>query len=142
MSFRNNGEPTTRLPIDPQTGPVKNFEFSDMNGNYDVEMERRAFESQGIQFINLPVTGALAWSSATFFEYLPTLEKVSESGSPAISHCASGYRSAAYMSAYFAYKQGYCTTWAISQAKRIGFTFDVSSSDAAVVAFFQAVLKC
>ena len=45
VSFRANGEPTTRLPSEPTTGAVKNFEFSDASGNYNVTAEQEAFDN-------------------------------------------------------------------------------------------------
>ena len=74
VSFRANGEPTIRIATDPTAGPIDNNEFSDQNGLYNVSMERAAFEAVGIQFYNLPVTGSAAWTAASFFAYLPTLQ--------------------------------------------------------------------
>lgn len=142
ISFRADGEPTTRLPSDPAQGPVNNYEFSDDHGNYSVEMERKAFEAQGLTFFHLPVTGAASWSVDTFKKYYVTLAEVAKSGVPTIAHCASGYRSAGYIVAFLAYSQKQCTAWALTEARRIGFAFDVSPNDAAVVSFFQTLLKC
>lgn len=36
ISFRANGEPTTRLPNAPQEGPVDNHEFSDLEGKQNL----------------------------------------------------------------------------------------------------------
>jgi hypothetical protein len=40
VSFRANGEATTRIPSDSPTGPVLNFEFSDVTGAYDLAAEK------------------------------------------------------------------------------------------------------
>lgn len=142
VSFRANGEPTTRISTDLTSGPIDNNEFSDQQGYYNVTMERLAFEAAGIKFFNLPVTGSAAWQASTFFSYLPTLEALAKSGAPVLAHCTSGYRSSAYVATYLAYSQGKCTTWAINQASKVGYSFSVSANDAQVVSFMQSVLKC
>jgi len=142
VSFRANGEPTTRIASDLTVGPIENNEFSDSQGVYDVEMERTAFEAVGVQFFNLPVSGSAAWSSSTFFQYLPTLQGLAEKQNPVLAHCTSGYRSSAYVSTYLAFSQGKCTAWALNQAGKVGYSFDVSPNDAQVVSFMQSVLKC
>ena len=141
ISFRNNGEATTRLPSDPTTGPVDNSEFSDANGNYDVEAERAAFEGAGLAFYNLPVTGDTAWSVEQLDSFTAALDEAEARG-PVLAHCTSGYRSAGYVIAYLGRKQQQCVHWALKEARRIGYSFDQDDGDAAVVAFFEEVLKC
>lgn len=142
VSFRANGEATTRLASDNSTGPVENLEFSDENGNYCIEMERQAFESAGISFVNIPVTGNAEWTLEAFQAALPLLESIDKSGVPVLCHCKSGYRSAAYVAAYLGYIQNQCTDWALRQSAHIGFDFSENENDVAVVTFFRQVLQC
>ena len=145
VSLRTNGETTTRLSTDPTTGFVPNEEFSDINGNYNVTKEREAFENVGVHFYNLPVASATAWSSTDNFyhTFVPTMEKiVASSQSPTLLHCASGYRSSGYLVAYLALKRRECSSWALEEAAKIGFSFNENVADQAVVEFFQTVLKC
>jgi protein tyrosine phosphatase (PTP) superfamily phosphohydrolase (DUF442 family) len=140
ISFRNNGESTTHLATDP-TGYADNNEFEDANGYYNVTAEKSAFESVGIHFYNLPVTGSNAWTAALLDQYTPTIEEAVSYG-PVLVHCTVGYRSAAYITAYLARKNGKCTTWALKQSRRVGFSYDQLSSDAKVVQFFEDSLHC
>ena len=140
-SFRANGEATTRLPSDPPSGAVKNFEFSDANGNYNVTAEQVAFEAVGLRFYNLPVTGADAWTSKQLAEFSPVITRAMSNG-PVLVHCASGYRSSGYMTAYLAQQNNQCVSWALQQARRASYSFDVSSADSGVMNFFQECLTC
>lgn len=142
ISLRANGESTTRLSTDPWFGAIPNGEFSDKSGNYDVNMERAAFEAVGVKFYHLPVSGSAMWDASTFFKYLPAFQEANTEFSPILIHCASGYRSSAYVSTYLAYSQGLCTADALQMASKAGYSFDVSKDDASVVAFMESVLKC
>jgi protein tyrosine phosphatase (PTP) superfamily phosphohydrolase (DUF442 family) len=139
ISFRNDGEATLRLASDPTEGSVDNNEFSDVNGNYAVDMERSAFEKAGLDFFNLPVTGESAWTIEQLDEFTATMDAAPK---PILAHCASGYRSSAYVIAYLGRQQKQCTHWALKEARRIGYSFDQSEDDAQVVAFFQEALQC
>jgi uncharacterized protein (TIGR01244 family) len=141
ISFRNNGEGTTRLGTDPTTGPVDNNEFSDENGNYVVAAEQKAFEDAGLMFFNLPVTGSGAWTVEQLDEFTSSLDQAAANG-PVLVHCTSGYRSSGYVIAYLGRQQKQCTHWALQQARRIGYSFDQSEDDASVVAFFEDALQC
>jgi protein tyrosine phosphatase (PTP) superfamily phosphohydrolase (DUF442 family) len=146
ISFRDDGEPTCRIVSDPATGAVNNDEFSDDNGNYNVTAEQLAVTSVGMGFFHLPLTsgGSTTWTAAQFEQYLPVMLEAEARG-PVLAHCASGYRSAAYVLAYLASKSGYCTDWALRQSALIGLVYDgaqQSSTDKQVVAFFQQVLQC
>lgn len=140
ISFRNNGEPTQRTSSDPATGPVDNGEFSDANGNYNVTAEQLAFTAAGVHFVNLPVTGDKAWMAEQLRIYTPQLLEAAARG-PVLAHCTSGYRSSAYVTAFLAQQQGLCTTWALTQARRVGYSFDVSDDDASVMRFYQESLR-
>ena len=142
ISFRNDGEETTRLPgVDSDDGPINNHEFSDANGMYNVTMEKQAFEAFGIKFFNLPVTGEDAWSAATLAAYSPSMAAAAEAG-PVLAHCRVGHRSSAYVVAYLAQQKGLCSPWALQQARRVGFSFDGMNSDASVLQFFADALRC
>ncbi len=146
ISFRDNGEATNRLASDPATGAVANNEFSDANGNYAVATEQAAVTAAGVAFFHLPLTsgGTSTWTAEQFELYLPVLKQAEALG-PVLAHCASGYRSAAYVLAYLTSKSGRCTEWALQQSALIGVVYDSaaqSSTDKQVVAFFQEVLKC
>lgn len=141
ISFRSNGEATVRLSTDPQTGPVPNHEYSDENGLYSVEFEKTSMESVGLKFYNLPVTGSESWSVDTLNSYEPYMDEAASYG-PVLAHCASGYRSSGYVIAYLGRKQKQCTDWALTQARRIGYSFDQNSSDEQVVEFFRQALQC
>ncbi len=140
VSFRANGEPTTRIPSDPPAGGVDNHEFSSLEtGSYVVEKEDLAFSAAGITFLNLPVSGSDAYTVQQFQTYLPSLASLQ---TPVLAHCTSGYRSSAYIVLFVAYQQKKCTSWALHAATALGFSFDVNASDKAVVSFFQEVLEC
>lgn len=141
ISFRSNGEATVRLSTDPATGPVPNHEYSDENGLYSVDFEKTGMESVGLKFYNLPVTGSESWSVDTLNSYEPYMDEAVSYG-PVLAHCASGYRSSGYVIAYLGRKQKKCTDWALTQARRIGYSFDQNSSDEQVVEFFRQALQC
>mmetsp|Transcript_1720 Transcript_1720/g.2697 ORF Transcript_1720/g.2697 Transcript_1720/m.2697 type:complete len:378 (+) Transcript_1720:71-1204(+) len=142
ISFRNDGESTTRLSSDPASGPIENHEFSDANGNYNVTAERIAFESVGLKFYNLPVSGDDAWTAEQLDMYTPTLVDASSYG-PVLVHCTSGYRSSAYLTAYLARESGECIEWALQMARRIGYSFDVDSDkNEMTMDFYHQSLKC
>mmetsp|Transcript_11137 Transcript_11137/g.18190 ORF Transcript_11137/g.18190 Transcript_11137/m.18190 type:complete len:387 (-) Transcript_11137:945-2105(-) len=140
ISFRNNGEATQRTSSDPATGAVDNGEFSDADGNYNVTAEQEAFTAVGVQFLNLPVTGDMAWSAEQLALYTPQMLQAAARG-PVLAHCTSGYRSSAYVTAFLAQQQNLCTTWALTQARRVGYSFDVNEDDAKVMQFYQDGLK-
>jgi protein tyrosine phosphatase (PTP) superfamily phosphohydrolase (DUF442 family) len=141
ISFRGNGEATVRLSSDPSSGPVPNHEYSDANGLYSIDLERKGIEAVGLRFYSLPVTGADSWSVDTLNSYEPVMDEAASYG-PVLAHCASGYRSSGYVIAYLARKQKQCTDWALKETRRIGYSFDQNSSDEQVVAFFQQALQC
>lgn len=145
VSLRVSGEATNRLSTDPTTGFVANEEFSDANGYYSAAMEQAAFEKVGVNFHNVPVASSTAWTSTeTFYKhFVPTmLEITGTAQGPTLVHCASGYRSAAYLTAFLALQGGQCTSWAVQQAKLIGYAFDENSADASVISFYSSVLEC
>lgn len=128
------------MASDP-SGYADNNEFEDSNGLYNVTAEQVAFENVGIHFFNLPVTGSNAWTPEMLDAYIPTIEEAVSYG-PVLVHCTLGYRSSAYITAYLAKVNGQCTAWALQQARRVGFSFDVSPSDYKVVQFYQESLGC
>lgn len=140
INFRTDGEPTNLLPDENMnSGTIPNYEFSDSNGYYNLTLEQETFVNAGLKYYSLPTSG---WTKDTFMSYLPTLEAAEAAGGPILVHCASGYRSAGYILTYMAYKQGLCTNWFLSEATKIGYSYDVSPGDAAVVQFAQSVLGC
>ena len=139
ISFRAANESTTRLASDPTTGKINNHEFGDNLGNYDPNYEGQLLHTNGIDFLNLPVTGADAYTSNQFFSYLDSFKSAK---GPILAHCAAGYRSTAYVIAYLAYESKLCTDWALKESTKIGYSYDINESDQNVVAFFQEVLKC
>ena len=77
VNFRDDGEPTNRLPLsDPTTGPVQNDEFSDSNGNYNATAERLAVEAQGLRYYYLPLTSSATttWTVEQYNLYLPAMK--------------------------------------------------------------------
>jgi len=147
ISFRDNGEATNKLPNESASAAaINNNEFSDVNGLYNVTEEQVLVKRAGIKFYHLPlVSGATStWTVEQYNLYEPVL-KEAEANGPVLSHCASGYRSSAYVLAYLASKTDQCTEWALTQSALIGFVFNStsqSSTDKAVVEFFNQVLKC
>jgi len=139
ISFRAANESTTRLPSDPTSGKINNHEFEDDYGNYDPNYEIQLLNANGIDFLNLPVSGTDAYTSAQFFSYLDSLKNAK---APILTHCAAEYRSAAYVVAYLAYESKLCSDWALKESAKIGYSYDINESDQTVVAFFQEVLKC
>lgn len=166
ISFRTDGEATARLSTEPTTGPVANFEFSDANGLYSVEKERNLVQqsSSNVRHVHLPLDAESAdtWTRATYEAYLPTLLRVQEdtqtqvtlTGKGAILvHCASGYRSAAFVLTFLAEQhnrnhqetESLCSDWVFQQARQVGFVFDnttPTSHDTAVVNFVYDILGC
>jgi protein tyrosine phosphatase (PTP) superfamily phosphohydrolase (DUF442 family) len=147
ISFRDDAEATNRLPSDPVSGAVDNNEFSDGSGNYAVRAEKAAVEEAGLRFFHLPLTSAATntWTVEQYALYAPVLAEAEALG-PVLAHCASGYRSAAYVLAYLAASSQRCSDWALSEARLLGIVYDNPSSqsatDKSVVSFFQQVLKC
>ncbi len=139
ISFRAANESTTRLASDPTTGKINNHEFGDDLGNYDPNYEGQLLNTNGVEFLNLPVSGADAYTSTQFFSYLDSFKSAK---GPILAHCAAGYRSAAYVVAYLAYESKSCTDWALKESAKIGYSYDINESDQTIVAFFQEVLKC
>ncbi len=156
INFRANGEGTNLLPGETYgTGQgVNNDEFSDANGYYNLTAEMEQFASHGILpsdastaaahgggYFSLPVSG---WTVALFESYYPTIHAAvtAAAGSPILTHCASGYRSTGFMLAYEAVENKYCTDWVLTEARKVGLSFDQSSSDAAVINFLHELLSC
>lgn len=140
ISFRDDGEATTRLPTDPRVGSVENGEFSDSKGNYRVADEKAAVESAGMRFFHLPLNGGAAatWTVEQYQKYAPIMVEAEALG-PVLSHCASGYRSAAYVMAYLGTMGGHCADWAVRESSFVGLEF---GADKQVLDFFHQVLKC
>jgi len=69
-----------------------------------------------------------------FFTLLPSLPS---HNTPRYNH-----RSSAYVTGFLAQQQGQCATWALQQARRVGYSFDVKEADASVMQFYQDSLKC
>lgn len=146
ISFRDNGEATSRLPNETSSSYITNYEFSDVSGNYVVADEQLAVESKGIQFLHLPLvsSAAITWTKEEFDLYYPSLQLADKTG-PVLVHCASGYRSSAFTLTYIAYEQKRCSDWVLSHAADIGFIFNnenPTSSDVQVVNFIKEVLNC
>jgi protein tyrosine phosphatase (PTP) superfamily phosphohydrolase (DUF442 family) len=141
ISFRGDGEPTTRLPADPATGAVANWEFSDDSGNWDLEAERAAFSGSGLRYYNAPVTGAGAFTVGQLEQYVPIFEEAAKAGATLV-HCTSGYRSSVYTLAFKGRLEGRCADWAFEQAAIIGYNFTVRPADAKVRQFFKDALSC
>jgi protein tyrosine phosphatase (PTP) superfamily phosphohydrolase (DUF442 family) len=148
VSFRDNGEATARLPSETTTNTfIPNDEFSDEKGNYNVQSEDSAFSGKGLKFYHLPLvsTSASTWAKAEFQQYLPTLQEISNQKLPVLVHCASGYRSSAFVLTFLAYENHFCSDWVFSHAQDVGFIFNNSnptSSDVQVVNFVKEVLGC
>eukprot|EP01038_Epipyxis_sp_PR26KG_P010210 gene10210-13737_t len=141
ISFRMNGEPTTRLPSEMgQSGYINNHEFSDKNGNYDVKFEADYTSYYNISFYNIPITST-SWTASQFYDVFVPIMIVAEANGPVLTHCTSGYRSAAFTVAYIASKSNKCTEWALQQSSNIGFIYN-ETTDSTVIQFFQSVLKC
>lgn len=148
ISFRSNGEATSRLPNETSTTNtlIPNYEFPDAVGNYVVKDEQLAIESKGIQFLYLPLvsSSATTWTKEEFDLYYPSLQLADKNG-PVLVHCASGYRSSAFTLTYIAFQQKKCSDWVLSHAADVGFIFNndnPSSSDVQVVNFIKEVLNC
>ena len=137
ISFRNNGESTSCSNVPD----CVNHQFVDADGNYNVTAERLAFEGAGVNFYNLPMTGADAWTAALLDAYTPYIDEAVSSG-PVLAHCASGYRSSAYISAYLARQASQCSTYALQIARRVGFSFDILEADEKVMNFYLEALGC
>ncbi len=144
--FRQNGEPTARLPTDPSTGKIDNHEFSDENGNYDVTLEHAAVKDAGLHFYYLPLVsgGDSTWTKATFDKYTPVLKLAATHG-PVLVHCASGYRSSSFTLIYLAAENKQCSSWVVEKARQIGFDLNSatpSTSDQQILALAKEVLGC
>jgi len=139
ISFRQSGEPTNRLPTDPQTGAVDNHEFSDQNGNYDVKLEQAAFEGAGLSFSYLPINGTNAadWTVKKYHEYKPVLQAAAARG-PVLTHCKSGLRAAAYALTYVADTTSKCADWVVQESANIGIIYTEQDQ----LDFFRKVLRC
>jgi len=144
VSFRVDGESTTHAdPSDCMTAAAPcphNHQFMNIDGTYNVTMERMAVEAVGMKFFNLPVSGA-SWTASQLSSWAPLLAHASAAG-PVLAHCKSGYRSSAFVVAYLAQLGKQCVAWAVQQATEIGYSFDVAASDAVVMQFFQESLGC
>lgn len=139
-------EPGPGLSPDCPPSP-DNHQFMNADGSYNVTKERKAVERAGMAFFHLPV-GSTSWTKATFNAYSPTLDQAAMAG-PVLTHCKSGYRSAAFVAAKIALDnaaeqdgsgQG-CGYAAIQHAKMIGYSFDVAP-DTAAMDMIRDVLPC
>ena len=95
-------------------------------------------------FYNLPVAGDFSFTKEQFDSFLPVFEQAAENG-PVLVHCASGYRSAVYALSFIAREapQERCVDWAITQARRVGESLDLSESDIQkAVGFWRETLAC
>lgn len=138
ISFRGDGETTTRLWTDPAEGPIDNHEFSDNNGNWNATLEQIAFEAAGIAWYYAPVTGDAAYDPDTYYEYEPIFEGAVN---PVLVHCRSGYRAAIYTLTYLGSVHGFCASWAIAAAAEVGFHLN-EVEDADAINLFEQVLGC
>lgn len=140
VSFRPDGEPTARLPTDPSTGAVENYEFSDDTGAYSVVLEEKEVHRAGLHFYYLPLVsgGATTWTRKTYDEYAPILDRATSHGA-VLTHCASGYRASAFTLTYLAQKQQLCTDWVVLRASEVGFDL---SQDQQVLSFAKDILGC
>jgi protein tyrosine phosphatase (PTP) superfamily phosphohydrolase (DUF442 family) len=146
LSFRDDGEATARLSSESTTGPIDNHEFSDENGLYSSELEANAFRLAAIRFVHLPLVNGAAntWTKDTYNTYLPYLQAAQSSGA-VLTHCASGYRSAAFSLTYIAQQSQQCSDWVLMKAKQVGFDYHsatASDTDKQVVSFIYDVLGC
>ena len=99
---------------------------------------------RGLKFSHLPLDpdSPDTWTLATFNRYRPVLEAIT---TPTIVHCASGYRSSAFVLTFQAFQRGLCRDWVIAEAERVGFNLHSaapSSHDLEVLEFAYAVLGC
>jgi uncharacterized protein (TIGR01244 family) len=144
VSFRQDGEPTTHVistDCSSSSSPCpNNHQFMNNDGSYNVTMEKNAVEAVGLRFFHLPV-GSDSWNADTLAAYKPILDIASTTG-PVLTHCKSGYRSSAFVVAHLAQANNQCTVWAVQQATEVGYSFDVSASDASVMTFFENSLGC
>lgn len=147
VSFRDNGEATNKLPSEDQpTAGANNDEFSDSAGLYNVTLEQETVTAAGVAFYHLPLVSSntSTWTAEQFSLYLPTLQAAAARG-PVFAHCASGYRSAAYVLAFLGSQTRQCTSWALTEAALIGVVYNSSAqseTDKQVVQFLQDVLGC
>jgi protein tyrosine phosphatase (PTP) superfamily phosphohydrolase (DUF442 family) len=156
ISFRADREATARLSSEDSSGPVSNFEFSDEQGLYSVAKEASAFSTVGIDHVHLPLPSddPFAWTKETYEKYLPQLrkierdtkERISKNGKGAVLiHCASGYRSAAFVLTHLAKEQSLCTDWVLLKANQIGFNYHSSTAtehDNEIFNFVFSMLGC
>lgn len=143
ISFRSPGEPTMRVPSDPTEGPVDNDEFSDENGNWDGDAERASFEAAGLFWFSAPVSsGGDVFTAGSLDKYTAVLDEALARGA-VLTHCTSGFRSAAYALAYRGRLDGHCSAWATEAMAEIGFTLEENDpSTSAVIVFFVESLGC
>ncbi|RYH31155.1 hypothetical protein EON65_03315 [archaeon] len=142
ISFRTNGEATAHLPTDP-IGAVDNHEFSDSAGLYSVALEESAVTAAGLGFLSLPVESG-QWTVDMFNTYAPKLQAASLSG-PVLAHCASGYRSAAFVLTYLAHNQRLCMDWVLAKGREVGFDYHnptPTANDLEILEFMFDVLQC
>jgi len=145
INFRADGEATNKLPSEMTNQPIPNNEFSDENGLYDLGLETSTWmaKTPNVEYYSLPVT---TWTKEVFMSYVPHLDAAvttaTNSNGAILAHCASGYRSSGFVLTYMAYKQGFCTEWVLSEARKIGYSFDLLSADQQVVQFSRSVLGC
>jgi protein tyrosine phosphatase (PTP) superfamily phosphohydrolase (DUF442 family) len=141
ISFRTDGEGTVRLPSEPASGPVENWEFADAEGNWNASAEQAAFEAAGVRWFNAPVGGTQAFTVAQLDSYVPIFKAAAAVG-PTLVHCKTGYRSSIYTLAYRGRSEGRCAKWALDQAQQVGFDLSSRDSDAKARKFFADVLAC
>ena len=147
ISFRDNGEATNKLPEEDQaTAGANNYEFADSSGLYNVTLEKDTVLGAGVNFYHLPLVSSNTntWTVEQYNLYLPTLQQAEANG-PVYAHCASGYRSAAYVLAYLGSQSKQCASWALQQASYMGVVYNSSAqseTDKQVVQFLVDVLGC
>lgn len=147
VNFREDNEPTGLLPGETLGVPtIQNWEFSDDKGYYHVSYEKEAFENAGFKYYHLSTNSSDAntWTKKTFYKYLPTLQQAAKEG-PVVAHCASGYRSAAFVLTYLAYESKSCSDWVFKSASQIGFIYQNSNpttTDLYIQSFVKEVLGC
>eukprot|EP00466_Bigelowiella_natans_P017872 jgi/Bigna1/74664/fgenesh1_pg.30_\ len=141
ISFRDDGEPTTRLPSDPSPGPLRNFEFSDAEGNWVLAKEAQAIREAGLSFVSAPVSGVNSFTAKDFFTHETSIA-AAEARGPVLAHCATGYRSIVYLLAYLGRKHGLCLSWAITEGMKAGFRLEERQEDSRAINFLKEMLNC
>lgn len=119
VNFRLDGEPTNRLPSEPEGTPLANNEFSDAHGRYDEAAEGVAVRARNMTYVHLPLAAdGSDYTPAMFHKYRASIlmaaaprsthrSSSSSSSSPfsmasskasaVLVKCRSGQRAAAFL---------------------------------------------